>query len=424
MKISEIHAREILDSRGNPTVETTVMLENGVMGRASVPSGASTGAHEALEKRDGEERYFGKGVLFAVEEVNRPIREAIRGMDARNQRSIDRMLQTLDGTDNFEILGANSVLSVSLACARAAAESQRMPLYRYLGGAFCGGCPRTMMNILNGGAHADNNVDIQEFMIVPAKGVSARESVRMGAEIGHALRKCLRERGHSTLVGDEGGFAPNLESDEEALELLAKASLLAGYTPGEEVFFALDFAASEWQDGDGYRLPKRGTRLSREEMLRWCESLVRDYPILSVEDPLAEDDFDGFARLQQRIGEKCLIVGDDLFATHPERIRKGIEGNLAGAALIKPNQIGTLSQTVEAIAQARSAGWKIVVSHRSGETTDDFLSDFAVAARADFIKAGAPCRGERVQKYNRLMEIEEQIFAGAGQRILESVRFS
>ena len=409
MKIKDIHAREILDSRGNPTVETVVTLENGMEGRASVPSGASTGAHEAVEKRDGEKRYGGKGVLFAVDEVNRPIREAIRGMDALNQRAIDRTLENLDGTENLAVLGANSVLSVSLACARAAAKSVELPLYRYLGGAFTGRFPRTMMNILNGGAHADNNVDIQEFMIVPSENVSARESVQMGAEICHALRKCLKERGYSTLVGDEGGFAPNLKSDEEALELISKASILAGYTPGEEVFFALDFAASEWLNGEEYRLPKRGTRLTREEMIVRCEALVRNFPILSVEDPLAEDDFEGFMRLQQRIGESCLIVGDDLFVTNPDRIRKGIELSLANAALIKPNQIGTLTRTVEAICAARSTGWKIVVSHRSGETTDDFLSDLAIAVKADFIKAGAPCRGERVQKYNRLMEIEEEM---------------
>ncbi len=408
MKIADIQAREILDSRGVPTVEACVRLENGDCGRAAVPSGASTGAHEAVEKRDGGERYFGKGVRFAVQAVNGPIREALVGLRADEQGALDRRLLALDGTRSKAALGANATLAVSLAAARAAARAHGLPLWRYLGGAAGGGCPRLMMNVLNGGKHAGNNVDIQEFMLVPNGALPAAEAVRMGAEIAHALKKCVLSRGLSASVGDEGGFAPDLGSDEEALDLLMEAAEKAGYEPGRDVGFALDMAAAGWTKGSGYRLPKRGTDMTREELIGSICALTEKYPIVSVEDPLGEDDFEGFARLTETLNGRCLVVGDDLFVTDRARIERGAKLHAATAALIKPNQIGTLTETLDAIHAARAHGMKVIVSHRSGETTDDFIADLAVAVRAEGLKAGAPVRGERVAKYNRLMEIASE----------------
>ncbi len=408
MKIADIQAREILDSRGVPTVEACVRLENGDCGRAAVPSGASTGAHEAVEKRDGGERYFGKGVRFAVQAVNGPIREALVGLRADEQGALDRRLLALDGTRSKAALGANATLAVSLAAARAAARAHGLPLWRYLGGAAGGGCPRLMMNVLNGGKHAGNNVDIQEFMLVPNGALPAAEAVRMGAEIAHALKKCVLSRGLSASVGDEGGFAPDLASDEEALDLLMEAAENAGYEPGRDVGFALDMAAAGWTKGSGYRLPKRGTDMTREELIGSICALTEKYPIVSVEDPLGEDDFEGFARLTETLNGRCLVVGDDLFVTDRARIERGAKLRAATAALIKPNQIGTLTETLDAIHAARAHGMKVIVSHRSGETTDDFIADLAVAVRAEGLKAGAPVRGERVAKYNRLMEIASE----------------
>ncbi len=408
MKIADIQAREILDSRGVPTVEACVRLENGDCGRAAVPSGASTGAHEAVEKRDGGERYFGKGVRFAVQAVNGPIREALVGLRADEQGALDRRLLALDGTRSKAALGANATLAVSLAAARAAARAHGLPLWRYLGGAAGGGCPRLMMNVLNGGKHAGNNVDIQEFMLVPNGALPAAEAVRMGAEIAHALKKCVLSRGLSASVGDEGGFAPDLASDEEALDLLMEAAEKAGYEPGRDVGFALDMAAAGWTKGSGYRLPKRGTDMTREELIGSICALTEKYPIVSVEDPLGEDDFEGFARLTETLNGRCLVVGDDLFVTDRARIERGAKLRAATAALIKPNQIGTLTETLDAIHAARAHGMKVIVSHRSGETTDDFIADLAVAVRAEGLKAGAPVRGERVAKYNRLMEIASE----------------
>ncbi len=408
MKIADIQAREILDSRGVPTVEACVRLENGGCGRAAVPSGASTGAHEATEKRDGGERYFGKGVRYAVQAVNGPIREALTGMRADEQGEIDRRLLALDGTRSKAALGANATLAVSLAAARAAARAHGLPLWRYLGGAAGGGCPRLMMNVLNGGKHAGNNVDIQEFMLVPNGALPAAEAVRVGAEIAHALKKCVLSRGLSASVGDEGGFAPDLASDEEALDLLMEAAEKAGYEPGRDVGFALDMAAAGWTKGSGYRLPKRGTDMTREELIGSICALTEKYPIVSVEDPLGEDDFEGFARLTETLNGRCLVVGDDLFVTDRARIERGAKLHAATAALIKPNQIGTLTETLDAIHAARAHGMKVIVSHRSGETTDDFIADLAVAVRAEGLKAGAPVRGERVAKYNRLMEIASE----------------
>ena len=408
MKIADIQAREILDSRGVPTVEACVRLENGDCGRAAVPSGASTGAHEAVEKRDGGERYFGKGVRFAVQAVNGPIREALVGLRADEQGALDRRLLALDGTRSKAALGANATLAVSLAAARAAARAHGLPLWRYLGGAAGGGCPRLMMNVLNGGKHAGNNVDIQEFMLVPNGALPAAEAVRVGAEIAHALKKCVLSRGLSASVGDEGGFAPDLASDEEALDLLMEAAEKAGYEPGRDVGFALDMAAAGWTKGSGYRLPKRGTDMTREKLIGSICALTEKYPIVSVEDPLGEDDFEGFARLTETLNGRCLVVGDDLFVTDRARIERGAKLRAATAALIKPNQIGTLTETLDAIHTARAHGMKVIVSHRSGETTDDFIADLAVAVRAEGLKAGAPVRGERVAKYNRLMEIASE----------------
>ena len=403
-------AREILDSRGNPTVESTVFLADGTVGVASVPSGASTGIYEAHELRDGDQsRYGGKGVTTAVCNVCRVISPAIAGINASEQAELDRILIQLDGTDNKAKLGANAMLSVSLAAARAAANWLHIPLYRYLGGADAYRLPIPMMNILNGGAHASNNVEIQEFMIVPVGMKRFADALRAGSEIYAALGKRLLAAGYATTVGDEGGFAPNLGSDEEALDLIVQAIRDAGYDTNQ-VMIALDAAASEWFEEDGsYRLPKGGRRFSREELIDyWC-SLADRYPIMSLEDGLDQRDFEGFRMLTERLGNRMMLVGDDFFVTNTERLRKGIACHAANAILIKPNQIGTLTETLQVIHTAKEAGYRFILSHRSGETEDTTIADIAVALNAPFIKAGAPCRSERVAKYNRLLRIESSL---------------
>lgn len=402
--IKKVLARQIFDSRGTPTVEATVILESGVAATAAVPSGASTGAYEACELRDGGDAYDGKGVLQAVENVNTVISSALEGESCFEQAEIDRIMCEADGTDNKSNLGANAILAVSLATARAASFSADIPLYNYLGGINSFVIPTPMMNILNGGAHADNNVDIQEFMIIPSGFETFELAMKAGCEVYHTLRKILKRKGFSTAVGDEGGFAPDLESDEEALELLVEAITGAGYVPGKDIRIALDMAASEWAQEDGYLLPKRNTYMLRDELISYIVSLIEKYPIVSVEDPLGENDFEGFARLGKKTGIQ--LVGDDLFVTNPERLRMGIENKAANAILIKPNQIGTLSETMETIRLARQSGYRAVISHRSGETADSFIADLAVALNAGQIKTGAPARSERVSKYNRLLQIE------------------
>ena len=404
--IEKIAAREILDSRGNPTIEATVMLSNGTVGVAAAPSGASTGKYEAHEKRDGDAtRYGGKGVLQAVAAVNHIIAPALRGMNASHQEEIDCRLMELDGTKNKSRLGANALLSVSLATARAAAGFYRLPLFRYIGGTRATQMPRPMMNILNGGAHATNNVDVQEFMIVPIGASSFSEALRWGSEIYHALGRLLRERGLSATVGDEGGFAPNLSSDEEALDLLVSAIRAAGYNT-DRVKIALDAAASEWQCEKGYRLPKRGKLLTREALIDHWANITTRYPIISLEDGLGEEDFEGWRLLTERIGERVMLVGDDLFVTNEERLRYGMQKSAANAILIKPNQIGTLSETLRVIHLAKDKGYRTILSHRSGETEDTTIADLAVGTDTPFIKSGAPARSERVAKYNRLLRIE------------------
>ncbi len=408
--IQKIAAREILDSRGNPTVETTVVLNDGTVGVAAVPSGASTGKFEAHEKRDGEPtRYNGKGVLQAVFSVNHIIAPALAGFSVADQEEIDRRLCRLDGTPDKNKLGANAILSVSLAVARAAAGAYNLPVYRYLGGVTAGTVPLPMMNILNGGAHAANNVDIQEFMILPVGAPSFAEALRWGSEIYHALGKLLRQRDLATTVGDEGGFAPDLSSDEAALELLILAIRGAGFTE-DQVKIALDVAASEWQTEPGiYRLPKRGTVMSRAELCGYLTRLCEHYPICSVEDGLAEDDYEGWQDLTARLGKRVMLVGDDLFVTNEKRLANGIEKAMGNAILIKPNQIGTLSETLAVIRLAKEAGYRVILSHRSGETEDTTIADLAVGVNAPFIKSGAPCRSERVAKYNRLLRIESTL---------------
>ena len=410
--IAKIAAREILDSRGNPTVEAAVLLSDGSNGTAAVPSGASTGQFEAHERRDGDSaRYNGKGVTQAVFAVNHVIAPALAGKNACEQQELDRQLCELDGTPAKSRLGANALLAVSLATARAAAAYYSLPLYRYLGGIAASGLPTPMMNILNGGAHAGNNVDIQEFMIVPVGASSFAEALRCGSEIYHALGQLLRQRGLATTVGDEGGFAPDLATDEEALELLISATRLAGYDE-KSVKIALDVAASEWRvEGGNYRLPKRGTELTAAQLTDRLEELCRHYPIISVEDGLADDDYEGWQQLTARLGAEYLLVGDDLFVTNEKRLRQGIERGLGNAILIKPNQIGTLSETLSVIALAKRAGYRVILSHRSGETEDTTIADLAVAVGADLIKSGAPCRSERVAKYNRLLRIEHSVGA-------------
>ena len=408
--IAEIIAREILDSRGNPTVEVDVVLEDGSMGRAAVPSGASTGAHEAVEKRDGEpDRYLGKGVRDAVEAVNGEIFNAIGGMDAEDQRRIDMTLIELDATPNKARLGANAILGVSLAVAKAAAETGDAPLYRYIGGVQARTLPTPMMNIVNGGAHADNPIDIQEFMIMPVGADSLADAVRTGAEIFHTLKKELKAAGHNTNVGDEGGFAPNLKSADEAIGFILKAIEKAGYTPGEDVALALDCAATEFYKKGAYHLEGEGKVLKPDAFAQYLAGLVERYPIVSIEDGMAEDDFVGWKALTDLIGAKCQLVGDDLFVTNPKRIAMGIEKGLANSVLIKVNQIGTLTETLEAVEMAQRAGYSAVMSHRSGETEDSTIADLAVATNCGQIKTGSLARSDRTAKYNQLIRIEEEL---------------
>jgi len=406
--ITDIFAREILDSRGNPTIEVDVYLADGTMGRAAVPSGASTGAHEAVELRDGEkERYLGKGVLNAVENVNEIIVNEIVGLEATCQGEIDDLLISLDGTENKGKLGANAMLGVSLAVAKAAAKSLELPLYQYIGGVNARELPVPMMNILNGGQHADNNVDIQEFMVMPVGAESFAEGLRMGTEVFHSLKKVLKSKGLNTAVGDEGGFAPNLKSNIEAIEVILEAVKEAGYKAGEDLYLALDVAATElYQDGK-YLL--EGIAKSREEMVEFYCQLVEQYPIISIEDGLAEDDWEGWKLLTEKLGTKVQLVGDDLFVTNTERLARGIEEGIANSILIKVNQIGTLTETLEAVEMAKKAGYTAVISHRSGETEDSIIADIAVATNAGQIKTGAPSRTDRVAKYNQLLRIEEAI---------------
>jgi len=409
--IEEIVAREILDSRGNPTVEVDVTLDDGAFGRAAVPSGASTGAHEALELRDGEKnRYGGKGVIKAVQNINTIIGDELRGWDAREQATIDAMLLGLDGTPNKGNLGANALLGVSLAVAKAAAESQKLPLYRYLGGVHARVLPVPMLNILNGGAHTNwQSTDFQEFMIAPAGAPSFAEALRWGSEIYQSLKKVLKDKGYSTNVGDEGGFAPALKSNVEAIEVILQATEKAGYKAGEQVFIALDPAATELFDEGKYTLRKEGRTLSGAAMVDFWEAWVRQFPIVSIEDGLAEDDWETWQRLTARLGKQLQLVGDDLFVTNVARLKKGIETGVGNAILIKLNQIGTLSETLNAIEMAHRAGWNAMVSHRSGETEDTTIADLVVATNAGQIKTGAPARSERVAKYNQLLRIEEEL---------------
>lgn len=409
--IEFVNAREVLDSRGNPTVEVEVYLNDGAYGRAMVPSGASTGAMEALELRDGDmNRYNGKGVLKAVQNVNETIGPELIGLDPFDQRAIDRLLREMDGTPNKSNLGANAILGVSLAVAKAASESLGVPLYKYLGGVNARCLPMPMMNILNGGAHAENNVDFQEFMIVPVAAKSFKDALRIGSEVFHALKKVLRAKGYSTSVGDEGGYAPNVGSNNEALDLILAGIKEANYEPGKDVAIALDPATSSFYKEGRYIFHKSdGSYHSSEEMIAYWKEWVTRYPIVSIEDGLAEEDWNGWIKLAQELGDKIQLVGDDLFVTNTERIRKGIHLRAANAVLIKVNQIGTLTETLDAIEMAHRAGWKTVISHRSGETEDPFIADLAVAVNAGQIKTGSLSRSERIAKYNQLLRIEEEL---------------
>jgi enolase len=413
--ITEIKAREILDSRGNPTIEADVICSNGFMGRAAVPSGASTGEHEAVELRDGDsDRYGGKGVQHAVQNVVDTIAPALEGHDITDQLGIDALMIELDGTPNKSSLGANAILAVSLAAARAASQSVGLPLYRYLGGPLARVMPVPMMNIVNGGAHATNTVDFQEFMIVPIGADSFAEALRMGAEVFHALKKVLGKRKLSTGVGDEGGFAPDLRDDEDAIKVILEAIDAAGYDAGKEVALALDPAASELYSDGTYTFKKSGAgKRDAEGMVELYTNWIDQYPIVSIEDGLAEDDWDGWAKLTAAIGDRCQLVGDDIFVTNTERLARGIENSVANAILIKVNQIGTLSETLEAIDMARAAGYLSVISHRSGETEDTFIADLAVGTGAGQIKTGSASRTDRIAKYNQLLRIEEQLGAAA-----------
>ena len=410
-QIIHVHAREILDSRGNPTVEADVILSNGTLGRAAVPSGASTGEHEAVELRDGDpQRYSGKGVLKAVHNVNDLIARALKGMDARDQGEIDRTLIELDGTAAKSKLGANAILAASLATARAAATDQNLPLYRYLGGENANTLPVPMMNIVNGGAHADNNVDFQEFMIVPVGAERFSEALRMGGEIFHMLKSVLKKKGYATSVGDEGGFAPNLKSNEEAIETILEAIAQSGYRAGEDVLLALDPAASEFFDGQSYVFKKSdGRRLSSDEMVAFWSKWIENYPIISLEDGMAESDWDGWKSLTDELGQRARLVGDDIFVTNIEFLRQGIERGVANSILIKVNQIGTLTETLDCIKLAKANLYTTVISHRSGETEDAFIADLAVATNAGQIKTGSLSRSDRVAKYNQLLRIEEEV---------------
>jgi len=409
MKIIQINGYELLDSRGNPTVGACCCLSNGSRGFALSPSGASTGAYEAHELRDGDSsRYGGKGVLRAVENINKDINEALCGMDVTNQRAIDNALITLDGTPSKKKLGANATLAVSLACAQAAAAALKQPLYRYIGGIFGTTLPRPMMNILNGGAHAANNIDIQEFMIIPYAAKSFSEGLRWCSEVYHSLGKLLREKGHTTGVGDEGGFAPNLSSDEEALSIIVSAIEGAGYTT-DQIKLALDVASSEWYHDGKYHQPKRNRDLTADQLISYYEELCGKYPVISLEDGLSEDDFDGWTKMTAKLGSKLQLVGDDLFVTNAERLKMGFERKAGNSILIKPNQIGTLTETLDTISLAKKNGYSTVISHRSGETEDTCIADIAVASNAGQIKTGAPCRTDRTAKYNRLKLIEQAI---------------
>ncbi len=416
--IVDIHAREILDSRGNPTVEVDVLLEDGAFGRAAVPSGASTGAHEAVELRDGGPRYLGKGVTKAVDAVNGTIYDAVCGMEAENQLEIDQSMIGLDGTANKASLGANAVLGVSLAVAKAAAESSGLPLYRYLGGPSAHVLPVPMMNIINGGEHADNPIDFQEFMIMPVGAESFRESLRMGAEVFHTLKKGLHDAGHNTNVGDEGGFAPNIGSAPEALDFVMQSIEKAGYKPGEEIYISLDTASTEFFEAGKYELKGEGRSLSSEDMASYLAELAGKYPIISIEDGMGEDDWDGWKSLTDKIGATCQLVGDDLFVTNTSRLRDGIKMGVANSILVKVNQIGSLSETFDAVETAHRAGYTSVMSHRSGETEDTTIADLAVATNCGQIKTGSLSRSDRLAKYNQLLRIEEELggqahFAGS-----------
>jgi enolase len=413
--IAGIHAREVLDSRGNPTVEAEVLLRDGSLGRAIVPSGASTGEHEAVELRDGDtNRFQGKGVLKAVENVNSEIAEALAGYDAFDQRGLDRKMIGLDGTENKGRLGANAILSVSMAAARASAESLKIPLYRYLGGAGANTLPVPMMNILNGGAHADNNVDFQEFMVMPVGAPSFSEALRWGVEVFHTLKGVLKKRGYNTAVGDEGGFAPSVKSNVEAIEVVLEAISKAGYKPGEEIAIALDPAASEFfQDGKYVFKKSDKSAKSSDDMVRFYAKWVNDYPIVSLEDGLSEEDWDGWQNLTKELGGKIQLVGDDIFVTNIKIFEEGIEKGIANSILIKLNQIGTVSETLDAIDLGRRNGYTSVISHRSGETEDTFIADFAVATAAGQIKTGSASRTDRISKYNQLLRIEEELGGAA-----------
>jgi enolase len=412
--IVDVHARQILDSRGNPTVEVEVALESGASGRAAVPSGASTGAHEAVELRDGDKkRYLGKGVLNAVEAVNGEIQDAIGGLDGADQVRIDQIMIELDGTPNKARLGANAILGVSLAIAKAAAAEAGLPLYRYVGGAQARILPVPMMNIINGGAHADNPIDFQEFMIMPVAAESCAEAIRWGAECFHALKAQLKAAGHNTNVGDEGGFAPNLKSAEDALDFIMKAIEKAGFKPGEQVALALDTASTEFYKNGQYDMEGEGKVLDSAGMVALYSKLVASYPILSIEDGMAEDDWDGWKALTRAIGDRVQLVGDDLFVTNPERLATGIERGIANAILVKVNQIGTLTETLTAVEMAHKAGYRAVMSHRSGETEDATIADLAVATNCGQIKTGSLSRSDRIAKYNQLLRIEEQLGSAA-----------
>ena len=408
-QIVDIIGREVLDSRGNPTVEVDVVLEDGSLGRAAVPSGASTGAHEAVELRDGGKRYLGKGVEKAVAAVNSEIFDALRGMDATDQRRIDRTLMRIDGTKNKSRLGANAILGTSLAVAKAAADLSGLPLYRYIGGTSAHVMPVPMMNIINGGAHADNPIDIQEFMVMPVGAPSCREAIRMGAEVFHTLKKGLAEAGHATNVGDEGGFAPNLKSADEALGFIMKSIEKAGYKPGQDVVLALDCAATEFFKGGKYVMEGEGKSLDPAGMATYLADLVARYPIVSIEDGMSEDDWTGWKALTELVGKRCQLVGDDLFVTNSERLAEGIRKGIANSILVKVNQIGSLTETLDAVNLAHSAGYTAVMSHRSGETEDSTIADLAVATNCGQIKTGSLSRSDRLAKYNQLIRIEEEL---------------
>ena len=406
MKIKDVKAREILDSRGNPTVEVDVILEDGTLGRACVPSGASTGVREALEMRDGGTRYMGKGVLNAVSHVNNELRDLVIGMDASNQHDLDYAMINLDGTKTKSRLGANAILGVSMAALKASANEKGVPLYRYIGDGTI--LPKPMMNIINGGSHADNNLDFQEYMIIPERD-TIKERIRVGAEVFHTLKKVLNEKGYSTGVGDEGGFAPNLSSNKEGFELIIEAIKRAGYEPGIDVNLAIDVAASEFYEDGKYNLKGEGRVLNTEELIKYYEELTSTYPIISIEDPVDENDWDGFKLITERLGDKIQLVGDDLFVTNKECLSKGIEMHAGNAILLKVNQIGTITETLETITLARKNGYKTIISHRSGETEDTTIADLAVGLNLGQIKTGSMSRTDRICKYNQLMRIEEEL---------------